>query len=78
MTLCQFKMLSKDDQYRTVFTKGQFVEAVTEGETQYVLYAVSMFWVAVTSNAASNKILKCAPFVHGNSLDNYNNIPKRL
>ena len=61
-------MFSEDDQYDTVFTKGKFIEVVTEGETQYVLYAVSMFWVAVTSNASINKKLKCAPFVHGNSL----------
>ncbi len=40
MTLYQFKMLSEDDQYDTVFTKGKFAEAVREGETKYVLYAI--------------------------------------
>ena len=78
MGIYEFMMLSKHDQYDTVYTKGQFVDTVTKDDIKYALYAVSMFWVEVTYKAATNKILKCAPFVHGHALDKYSNVPEQL
>jgi hypothetical protein len=40
-------MLSEDDQYDTVFSKGKFLDIVIEGTTKYVLYAIDMFFVFV-------------------------------
>ncbi|WP_299159370.1 hypothetical protein [uncultured Eudoraea sp.] len=40
MTLYEYKMLSEDEQYDTVFSKGKFLDIVIEGNTKYVLYAI--------------------------------------
>jgi hypothetical protein len=37
-------MLSEDEQYDTVFSKGKFLDIVIEGTTKYVLYALDMFF----------------------------------
>ena len=69
MTLYEYMMLSEHDQYDTVFTKGQFVDTVTKGETKFVLYAVSMFWVEVTYDAKDNRITGIKSFVGGETLN---------
>ena len=40
MTLYEYKMLSEDEQYDTVFSKGKFLVIVIEDNTKYVLYAI--------------------------------------
>jgi len=50
-----FNILSEHDQYDAVFTKGQFMDAVTKGKAKYALYAVSMSWVEVIYEAKDNK-----------------------
>jgi hypothetical protein len=38
-------MLSEDEQYDTVFSKGKFLDIVIEGNTKFVLYAIDQFFV---------------------------------
>ena len=78
MGIYDFNILSDHDKYDTVFTKGKFVDTVTEGETKYVLYALSYFWVEVVYNAPDNKITGISSFVGGKTLDRYSNVPKQL
>ncbi|WP_299164644.1 hypothetical protein [uncultured Eudoraea sp.] len=40
MTLYEYKMLSEDEQYDTVFSKGKFLDIVIEGNSKFVLYAL--------------------------------------
>ena len=47
MTLYEYKALSEDDQYDTVFSKGKFLDIVLEGNSKYVLYAIDKFFVEV-------------------------------
>ena len=71
-------MLSKDEQYDTVFNKGQFVDSVTKGEIKYALYPVSMFSVEITYDAKDNNITGIKSFIGGDTLDKYSNVPKEL
>ena len=45
MTLYEYKMLSEDEQYDTVFSKGKFLDIVIEGNSKFVLYAIDKFIV---------------------------------
>ncbi|WP_019670522.1 hypothetical protein [Eudoraea adriatica] len=47
MILYGSKMLSEDDQYDTVFSKGKFLDIHINGNIKYVLYAIDMFFVEV-------------------------------
>ena len=40
-------MLSEDEQYNTVFSKGKFLVIYLDGNTKYVLCAIDMFFVEV-------------------------------
>ena len=78
MGIYDFNILSEHDQYDTVFTKGQFVNTVTKGETKFALYAVSMFWVEVTYETKDNKITGIKSFIGGETLTKYGNVSKEL
>ena len=47
MTLYEYRMLSEDDQWDNVFSKGKFLDIVIEGNTKHVLYAIDKFFVEV-------------------------------
>jgi hypothetical protein len=47
MTLYEYKMLSEDDQWDTVFSKGKFLDMVMDGNSKFVLYAIDKFFVEV-------------------------------
>jgi hypothetical protein len=47
MTFYEYKILSEDDQYNTVFKIGKFLDIVIEGNSKYVLYAIDKFFVEV-------------------------------
>jgi len=47
MTLYEYKMLSEDEQYDTVFAKDKFLDIVIEGNSKFVLYARDKFFVEV-------------------------------
>ncbi|TDT41957.1 hypothetical protein CLV90_3189 [Maribacter spongiicola] len=74
MDIYDFNKLSNHDKYDTIFTKGQFVDTVTEGSIKYVLYALSYFWVEVEYDSKNNKIVGIVSFVGGKTLDRYSNL----
>ncbi len=76
MGIYEFNALSNHDKYDTVFTKGTFVDTVTDGRIRYALYSLSYFWVEVMYDAPLNKILEIGSFVEGKTLDRYSNVPK--
>ena len=78
MTLYEYKMLSEDEQYDTVFSKGKFLDIVLEGNSKYVLYAINMFFVEVIWDNEKNEILGKGQFKEGDSLDKYSNVPKEI
>lgn len=78
MGIYEFNILSENEKYDIVFTKGQFVDTLTNANIKYVLYSVSMFWVEVVYNAKTNKIIDLSSFIEGITLNKYSNVPKKL
>jgi hypothetical protein len=78
MGIYDFNILNEHDKYDCVFTRGQFVDVVSDIHIKYVLYSVSYFWVEVRYDAQTNKIIGIASFVSGTSLNRYSNVPKEI
>ena len=78
MTLYEYKMLSKDDQWDTVFSKGKFLDLVIEGNSKFVLYAIGKFFVEVEWNIETDQIVDKGVFKCGHNLDRYGNVPKEI
>jgi len=78
MTLYEYKMLSEDDQWDTVFSKGRFLDIVIEGNSKYVLYALDMFFVEVIWDNEKDEIKGKGTFKEGDSLNKYSNVPKEI
>ncbi|MEP0131892.1 MAG: hypothetical protein ABJJ25_00815 [Eudoraea sp.] len=78
MTLYEYKMLSEDEQYDTVFAKGKFLDIYIDGNTKYVLYAIDMFFVEVIWNNELDEIIGKGVFKEVDSLDKYSNVPKEI
>ena len=74
----EFNNLSKHDKFDQVFTQGQFVYTVSEGEIKFALYSLSYFWVEVRYHSPSNKIFGIYSFVGGETLNRYSNIPDEI
>jgi len=47
MTLYEYKMLSADEQYDIIFSKGKFLDIYVDGNAKYVLYLIDAFFVRV-------------------------------
>ena len=78
MTLYEYKMLSEDDQWDTVFSKGKFLDIVIEGNTKHVLHAMDKFFVEVEWNVENDEIIGKGEFKYGDTLDRYSNVPKEI
>ena len=78
MTLYEYKMLSEDEQYDTVFAKGNADPASQVSNSKYVLYAIDKFFVEVEWNVETDEILGKGVFKEGDSLDRYSNVPREL
>ena len=78
MTLYEYKILSEDEQYDTVFSKGRFLDIIIEGNSKYVLYALDKFFVEVIWDNEKDEIIGKGQFVEGDSLDKYSNVPKEI
>ena len=78
MTLYEYKILSEDEQYDTVFAKGKFLDIVIEGNSKYVLYAIDKFFVEVNWDIKQDEIIGKGVFKEGDSLDKYSNVPKEI
>ena len=71
-------MLTEDQQYDTVFTKGKFLDIVIEGKSKFVLYAMDMFFVEVEWDIEEDEIIGKGTFKEGDSMDKYSNVPKEI
>ena len=71
-------MLSEDDQWDTVFSKGKFLDIVIEGDSKFVLYAIDQFFVEVEWNIQKDEIVGKGEFKCGDTLDRYSNVPKEI
>lgn len=78
MTLYEYKMLSEDDQWDTVFSEGKFLDIVIEGNTKHVLYAIDKFFVEVEWNVENDEIIGKGAFKYGDTLNRYSNVPKEI
>ena len=76
MTLYEYKMLSEDGQWDTVFSIGKFLDIVIEGNSKYVLYAKDKFFVEVEWNIENDQIVGKGQFKCGATLDRNSNDPK--
>ncbi len=47
MTLYEYKMLSEEDQYNTVLSKGRYLDMVIEGNSKFILDAIDKFFIEV-------------------------------
>jgi hypothetical protein len=56
MTLYEYKMLSEDEQYDTVFANDKFLDIVIKGNSKFVLYAIDKFFVDVIWDNKKNEI----------------------
>lgn len=74
MTLYEFNLTSKENQYDATFNQGTFIDYKIYGETRYALYAIDMFFVEVEYNNTTNKIECLKSFKTGHLLDKYSNI----
>jgi hypothetical protein len=68
MTLYEYKMLSEDEQYDTVFARGKFLDIVIEGSSKYVHYAIDKFFVEVICGNEKDEITGNGVFKEGDSL----------
>ena len=78
MTIYEYKTLSEDEQYDTVFSKGKFLDIVTEGNSKFVLYALDRFFVEVEWDIEEDEIIAQGTFKEGSSLDKYSDVPKEI
>ena len=78
MTLYEYKMLSEDDQWETVFSIGKFLDIFIEGNSKYVLYAIDKFFVEVEWDIENDNIIGKGEFKCGDTLDKYSNVPKKI
>ena len=78
MTLNEFKMLSEDGQWATVYSMGKSLDIVIEGNSKYVLYAIDKFFVEVEWNIETEEIVDKRVFKLGDTLDRYSNVSKEI
>ena len=78
VTLYEYKMLSEDDQWDKVFSKGKFLDIVIEGNTKHVLYAIDKFFVEVEWNVETDEIIGKGEFKYDDTLNRYSNVPKEI
>jgi len=71
MTLYEFILLDKNQQYEVTFKTGEFVDAHLETNKRFALYAVDMFFVELEYDVATNKIIKLISFIEGEKLNRY-------
>ena len=71
MTLYEFQLLPEHEQYRILFSEGDFITYRLEPTARFSLYALDKFFVEVEYNTKSNKIVNKVSFVSGKKLDLY-------
>lgn len=67
LSFYDYTLLSKDDQYNLVFTKGEFVGTSTGKDMKFVLYKLCSFFVEVVYNVEDNRIVNISSFMNARS-----------
>jgi len=78
MTLYEFKLLSEENQFKTIWNMGVHLDSIKTSSENIVLYALDKFFVEVYYDASTNSITECMSFIEGERLNKYSNIPKSL
>ena len=71
MTLYQFNGLSEEEQIKTVWSIGVFLDNHISKTEMLSCYAIDMFFVELVYDADKNKIIKVRSFISGWCLDKY-------
>ncbi len=71
MTLYDYKMLSEDEQWDTLWDKGKFLANLKIIDKSFSLYAIDKFFVEVVYDAEQNTITEVRSFKTGHLLDKY-------
>ena len=74
MTLYEFKLLDKEQQYDITFNQGTYIAYHLELNSRFALYAVDKFFVEIEYNAEKNKIVNLLSFIQGPLLDRYTSL----
>ncbi|WP_438423276.1 hypothetical protein [Aquimarina macrocephali] len=71
MTLYEFNTLPDFDKGKVIFSMGEFIHSINEGNTRTALYAINRFYVEVVYDSSENKITRFNSFKTGFLLDKY-------
>ena len=71
MTLYEFNLLSKKEQYEIVFNTADFIDSIKEGDLSYILYSMDMFFIQITYRHSSNNVCDIKSFITGQLLDRF-------
>lgn len=71
MTLYQFNRLSEEEQIKTVWSIGVFLDNYISKTEWLSCYAIDMFFVELLYDAGTNEIIEVRSFKSGHSLDKY-------
>lgn len=79
MTLYDFKLLDKQQQYDEVLNKsGVYLDNHFNGSQRFNLYAIDRFFIEIEYDSTENKIVDLRTFKTGELLDRYSNIDVRF
>ncbi len=71
MTLYEYKMLSEEEQWNTLWDKGEFLTNLKLINKSFSLYAIDKFFVEVELDPLTDKIIGKKVFKHGHCMEKY-------
>ena len=71
MGIYEFNILPIEGQCETLFSEGDFVGSISRGKFRFALYALYRFWIEVTYDSETNRIVRINSFISGRLLDRY-------
>jgi len=74
MTLYEFNRLELDEQLKTVWNKGAFIDNYFSIKERCNCYAIDKFFVEVVYDSEQNTITELRSFKTGHLLDKYSNL----
>lgn len=74
MTLYEFNVLSLENQQKSVWELGTYLDNFITKDFTINCYAIDRFFVEVYYNSDHNKIVKVTAFKNGKNLDKYSNL----
>ena len=71
MGLYEYKILSEDEQWNTLWDKGKFLTNLKLIDKSFSLYAIDKFFVEVELDQLTDKIIGKKVFMHGHCMEKY-------